>query len=365
MPFLPSTMVRCIILATFLSLVPASAAEPYDGSELVHANRTRAERRLRPEPHVWNHYQGVGLSGGLGGRYGMWGGNANMSWFGRAEYGAFAAGYELLAGVTFNTDPGVWGRASATLNVLTNPRSTSSLILGVGPSFTVVSMPKAEAPTVGLNAQASFGWDFRQHGESYLTLRATVDIPIPQAGSLGRTAPMMVFSIEGPVWGGGATRVTTPQPPTPTPIKPEDNNEVHTTEPPQEPETATIDWQHCEITHQKIFFELDSADLQLESAAVVSEVAALINRTESITVVRVEGHTDEQGDSAYNLGLSNRRVDSVLRALQKDGVAESRLKGVGMGESDPAFAGAVRDEEHARNRRVLFIIEDCEEQDVL
>ena len=68
-------------------------------------------------------------------------------------------------------------------------------------------------------------------------------------------------------------------------------------------------------------------------------------------VVRLEGHTDNRGTAAANLELSKRRVMSVARFLVARGIAPSRLRPYGFGESRPR-AGNATAPGRERNRRI-------------
>ena len=72
-------------------------------------------------------------------------------------------------------------------------------------------------------------------------------------------------------------------------------------------------------------------------------------------VIRVEGHTDSQGDDAYNLELSQRRAQAVVDYLVGKGVDRARLQAKGFGEARPLADNRTRDG-RAENRRVVFTI---------
>jgi peptidoglycan-associated lipoprotein len=70
--------------------------------------------------------------------------------------------------------------------------------------------------------------------------------------------------------------------------------------------------------------------------------------------VRLEGNTDERGSREYNIGLGDRRAQSVRRALLLQGVSEGQLTIVSYGEERPADPG--HDEAAwAKNRRVEIV----------
>jgi outer membrane protein OmpA-like peptidoglycan-associated protein len=113
---------------------------------------------------------------------------------------------------------------------------------------------------------------------------------------------------------------------------------------------------------EKIYFNVDSAKLQRRSHAVLDNVAAVFNAHPEIQVIRVEGHTDSTGNAFYNMRLSQRRVESVVRYLvEEGGVSKDRLIAEGFGETRPLVPNAKTKTELARNRRVEFIIAEAEE----
>ena len=70
--------------------------------------------------------------------------------------------------------------------------------------------------------------------------------------------------------------------------------------------------------------------------------------------VRLEGHTDEKGSREYNIGLGERRAQTVRRALMLQGVAEAQITTVSYGEERPAVEGS-DDAALAQNRRVELV----------
>ncbi|MES2638188.1 MAG: OmpA family protein [Myxococcota bacterium] len=105
----------------------------------------------------------------------------------------------------------------------------------------------------------------------------------------------------------------------------------------------------------KVFFEFDSATIKAESFRILDEVTAILMNHPEITLVEVQGHTDDQGTDTYNLGLSDRRAAAVRDYLVTAGVEAARLQAKGYGESDPLQPG-VSEEAREANRRVVFQI---------
>ncbi|MCP2044829.1 OmpA family protein [Pontibacter sp. HSC-36F09] len=67
--------------------------------------------------------------------------------------------------------------------------------------------------------------------------------------------------------------------------------------------------------------------------------------------VRIVGHTDDVGDEADNLALSERRAAAVAAYLQEKGIAANRISANGLGESSPKLDNFTQ-ENRALNRRV-------------
>jgi outer membrane protein OmpA-like peptidoglycan-associated protein len=117
---------------------------------------------------------------------------------------------------------------------------------------------------------------------------------------------------------------------------------------------VTVTATELAITEQ-LRFAFDSAELLAESDAVLEAVRAALVAHSEILKLRVEGHTDDVGDPAYNKELSARRAASVARWLTERGVAPQRLFAQGFGGEQPIDTNAT-EEGRARNRRVAFTI---------
>jgi outer membrane protein OmpA-like peptidoglycan-associated protein len=72
--------------------------------------------------------------------------------------------------------------------------------------------------------------------------------------------------------------------------------------------------------------------------------------------LRVEGHTDSQGNDAANQALSLQRAQAVVAVLQRSGIAAGRLRAQGLGEKEPV-ADNGSPAGRARNRRVEIVLE--------
>lgn len=102
-----------------------------------------------------------------------------------------------------------------------------------------------------------------------------------------------------------------------------------------------------------IYFDYDRADIKPEYVAIVTAHAKFLNEN-SARKLRMEGHSDERGSREYNIGLGERRAQSVRRALLLQGVNETQLTTVSYGEERPAVQGG-DESAYAKNRRVELV----------
>ncbi len=99
-----------------------------------------------------------------------------------------------------------------------------------------------------------------------------------------------------------------------------------------------------------ILFDVDSAALRPESRTTLRDLANNFRQYPD-EIFDVEGHTDSTGTSEHNMGLSQRRADSVRTYLADEGVPTSRIKAIGFGESRPKASNSTP-EGRQLNRRV-------------
>ncbi len=100
-----------------------------------------------------------------------------------------------------------------------------------------------------------------------------------------------------------------------------------------------------------IYFDFDSARLRSESAPALQEIAGALQRNPAWNL-KIEGHTDNIGGDAYNLELSGRRAEAVLKSLVADfRIPPGRLASAGFGASKPKAANHTP-QGRAQNRRV-------------
>jgi outer membrane protein OmpA-like peptidoglycan-associated protein len=128
-----------------------------------------------------------------------------------------------------------------------------------------------------------------------------------------------------------------------------------------EPENGLVtETSEVSFDVQSINFEFGSDQLKEQGIRQLNEFgAALVSPELEQLKLRVAGHTDDQGESDYNLDLSRRRAETVANYLEENfDVTTDRLEVIGMGEEKPLIAERTL-AARAKNRRVemVFIAE--------
>ncbi|HCC46890.1 MAG TPA: DUF4892 domain-containing protein [Elusimicrobia bacterium] len=103
-----------------------------------------------------------------------------------------------------------------------------------------------------------------------------------------------------------------------------------------------------------IYFDTNKAVLKTESARQIAEIARLLKSNPKLKVL-VVGHTDNQGDFDFNMGLSEQRADAVIDALTAGhAIPAARLTPVGVGMASPVDTNKTS-AGRAKNRRVEIV----------
>lgn len=108
------------------------------------------------------------------------------------------------------------------------------------------------------------------------------------------------------------------------------------------------------IRLNNLFFDVGKSELKPSSFAELNRLVKSMKSYANMTI-EVSGHTDAQGNPAKNLQLSRNRANAVLNYLKSKGIAASRMKAVGYGQTKPVASNATVDG-RAHNRRVEFMI---------
>ena len=105
---------------------------------------------------------------------------------------------------------------------------------------------------------------------------------------------------------------------------------------------------------ENVEFDSGKSTLTSMGEATVEKLALILNQYPLIKI-EIAGHTDSDGNDAFNLKLSQTRVDKVKKELAKQGVSQNRVKAIGYGETKPLVPNTTA-ENKQKNRRVEIII---------
>lgn len=104
----------------------------------------------------------------------------------------------------------------------------------------------------------------------------------------------------------------------------------------------------------KVLFGSDLDSLNGQSQAIVQRIGKALLGV-GIQGVRVDGHADASGKAAYNQQLSERRAQSVSRALVAVGMQAQNIQSRGLGSSQPV-ADNRTSAGRTENRRVSIVV---------
>jgi outer membrane protein, adhesin transport system len=106
------------------------------------------------------------------------------------------------------------------------------------------------------------------------------------------------------------------------------------------------------FTFNNIYFKTNSSYLKPGSIPLIKKIAAQLKTLENYSL-EVTGHTDHVGSDKYNLWLSKKRANRVVKFLLKQGVKLSNIKATGAGERFPVATNSTP-EGREQNRRTQF-----------
>lgn len=109
------------------------------------------------------------------------------------------------------------------------------------------------------------------------------------------------------------------------------------------------------LAETMIYFETGSAVISEGSKQLLLSLADIASDCPGNLII--EGHTDNVGDDASNLNLSQRRADAVVASLSRQGVDGARLSAIGYGEARPVMSNETP-QGRAMNRRIAIRVAD-------
>ena len=105
----------------------------------------------------------------------------------------------------------------------------------------------------------------------------------------------------------------------------------------------------------QIYFESGKSDILAGSEGTLRELKRFMDEKKQVTLLRIEGHTDNVGSAGFNKQLSGDRAKAVKTWLVDRGIDSSRLVAVGFGDTMPNEDNATA-EGRAKNRRTEYVV---------
>ena len=106
-----------------------------------------------------------------------------------------------------------------------------------------------------------------------------------------------------------------------------------------------------------IYFDFDKSNVTAKAAFELDKLVQIMNKYPDL-VINATSHTDYIGSNSYNLKLSDRRAKTTVQYVISKGIDETRISGMGKGETEPKIDCGTNctDKERQLNRRSEFII---------
>jgi outer membrane protein OmpA-like peptidoglycan-associated protein len=110
-----------------------------------------------------------------------------------------------------------------------------------------------------------------------------------------------------------------------------------------------------------LYFEYDRAELHPRAMKQLEVISALM-RSDPSKKLRIAGHTDEKGEDAYNVNLSQGRAEAVKKQLVALGVPADQVVTAGLGKAQPLSPNKKSDgtddpEGRSHNRRAEIYLD--------
>jgi peptidoglycan-associated lipoprotein len=100
---------------------------------------------------------------------------------------------------------------------------------------------------------------------------------------------------------------------------------------------------------RSVYFDFDRFDVRAEDRPLVEAHAKFLRENPTAKML-IQGNADERGSREYNVGLGQRRSDSLKKMLTLLGVKEDQVESVSLGEEKPSCSDHSEDC-WAKNRR--------------
>lgn len=114
-------------------------------------------------------------------------------------------------------------------------------------------------------------------------------------------------------------------------------------------EQARLAAERARLGQQSVYFDFDSNAIRGDQQARVAAHAEFLKANPG-QQIQIQGNTDARGSREYNLGLGQRRAQSVQQAMEVLGAKASQMEAVSFGKEKPRAEGNT-EADYAENRR--------------
>lgn len=117
-------------------------------------------------------------------------------------------------------------------------------------------------------------------------------------------------------------------------------------------------YKDVEIVLDNIYYDYDKWDIREDAKPTLDSLTQILVQNPKIAI-ELASHTDCRGNDDYNLNLSQKRAESVVKYLISKGIDSQRLTAKGYGESmliEKCACESCTEEQHQKNRRTTFKI---------
>jgi len=106
----------------------------------------------------------------------------------------------------------------------------------------------------------------------------------------------------------------------------------------------------------EIFFDFDSYNIRQEYIENLTLLSSLLSKYQYVNL-NIDGYASNEGETDYNMSLSERRSSSVKNTIISNGINSSRLFSRNFGEENPIYPNIPLSEKK-KNRRVLISVKN-------
>lgn len=99
---------------------------------------------------------------------------------------------------------------------------------------------------------------------------------------------------------------------------------------------------NSDLLKRSIYYDYGKFDIKDEYRGIVEMHAKYLRENPGLKMV-IEGNADERGSREYNVGLGQRRSDSVKKMLLLLGAREEQIESVSLGEEKPICSDHAED----------------------